>query len=65
MIKTALSSIGKMVIIPLQDYLELGEEGRMNTPSTLGQNWKWRAYDEQLIDDLAYRISYWTKLYRR
>ena len=65
MIKCALSSIAKLAIIPLQDYLELGEEGRMNTPSTLGANWKWRAYEDQIIDDLAYRINYWTKLYRR
>lgn len=65
MIKCALSTIGKLVIVPLQDYLELGAEGRMNTPSTLGNNWKWRAYEDQVIDDLAYRISYWTKLYRR
>lgn len=65
MIKTALGSVGKLVIVPLQDYLELGEEGRMNTPSTLGNNWKWRATEEQVIDDLAYRISYWMRLYRR
>lgn len=65
MIKTALGSIGKLVIVPLQDYLELGEEGRMNTPSTLGNNWKWCASEDQIIDDLAYRISYWTRLYRR
>ena len=26
----------------MQDYLELGEEARVNTPSTLGGNWEWR-----------------------
>jgi 4-alpha-glucanotransferase len=31
-----------MVIIPLQDVICLGEEGRMNTPGTVGNNWCWR-----------------------
>lgn len=32
-----------MAIIPLQDYLGLKDyEGRMNIPSTLGCNWRWR-----------------------
>ena len=52
-IRTVMSSIADTVIIPMQDYLGLGEEARINTPSTLGDNWKWRllrdAFDEHLI----------------
>ena len=34
---------GKMVIIPMMDYLRLGNEARLNTPSTLGSpNWEWK-----------------------
>lgn len=29
-------------ILTMQDLLHLGSEARMNTPSTLGNNWKWR-----------------------
>ena len=31
-----------MVVVPLQDLLELGDEARFNTPGTLGNNWTWR-----------------------
>ena len=41
-----------MVIIPLQDYLGLGNEARINTPSTVGGNWEWRVKEEQLTDEL-------------
>ena len=41
-----------MVIIPLQDYLGLGYEARINTPSTVGGNWEWRVKEELLTDEL-------------
>jgi 4-alpha-glucanotransferase len=42
LIRTALGSVADTAIIPLQDYLGLGSEARINTPSTLGGNWQWR-----------------------
>ena len=42
LIRSLLCSAAETVIIPMQDYLSLGEEGRVNTPSTLGRNWVWR-----------------------
>ena len=36
-----MSSAG-LVIVPMQDVLGLGAKARMNIPSTLGGNWKWR-----------------------
>lgn len=48
-----MSSVGKYCIIPIQDYLGLGKEARMNFPSTLGHNWEWRVRKEQLTHDLA------------
>ena len=41
LIRTAAASVADIAIIPMQDYLALGNEARINTPSTLGDNWKW------------------------
>ncbi len=64
-IRAALSSVADTAIIPVQDYLGLGSEARVNMPSTLGNNWKWRLRDGQLDDSLAERIREITKLYGR
>lgn len=42
MIKTAYLSVADTVIIQMQDILEKDNSARMNLPSTLGTNWKWR-----------------------
>lgn len=65
MIRAALASVSDMAVIPMQDYLELGKEARMNTPSTLGMNWKWRLLPEQVNEGLAGKIRFLTKLYGR
>ncbi len=41
-VRTALASAAKLAVIPVQDYLGLGTEARINEPSTLGKNWRWR-----------------------
>ena len=65
-IRAALSSVADTAIIPIQDYLGLGSEARINTPSTLGGlNWKWRLLPGQLTDDLAASIREMTRLYGR
>lgn len=45
-IEKLLASRANTVIIPMQDFLNLGAEARMNVPSTLGGNWAWRSKDE-------------------
>ena len=65
MIRGALSSVAETAIIPMQDYLEMGGEARMNFPSTLGNNWKWRVLKSQLTDTEADRIYKLCKLYGR
>lgn len=52
-------------IAQLQDFLEIGDEGRMNTPSTLGRNWIWRVSKEKLTDELANKILKITKKFNR
>ena len=60
-----MSSVADLAVIPLQDYLCLGNEARMNTPSTLGDNWKWRLTKNQLTDETLKRMRAMTKLYGR
>ncbi len=64
-IRMAQSSVAALCVIPMQDYLGLGKEARINTPSTLGNNWKWRLKKGQITDELASDIRKMTKLYGR
>ncbi|HHZ18201.1 MAG TPA: 4-alpha-glucanotransferase [Acholeplasmataceae bacterium] len=65
LVKAALASVCAIAIIPMQDYLELGATARLNTPATLGGNWRWRLREGDLDPALAKKISAWTKIYRR
>ena len=64
-IRLALASVGDMAIVPLNDYLGKGHEARINQPSTLGKNWKWRVCDGEVTDDLVEKIGRMTKIYKR
>lgn len=64
-IRAAMSSVSDTCIIPMQDYLGLGAEARINIPSTLGLNWKWRMLPGAFSEELALRIRKMTKLYGR
>lgn len=65
MIRAALSSVADTAVIPMQDYLELGPEARMNIPSTLGTNWKWRMKEEELTTQLQEHILQLSKMFGR
>ena len=64
-IRLAMSSVAKLCVTPMQDYLGLGAEARINMPSTLGNNWKWRMSDKALTKTLAKKMYTMTKLYAR
>jgi 4-alpha-glucanotransferase len=64
-IRGALSSVAKLAIIQIQDYLGLGNEARMNIPSTIGGNWQWRLKKGDIDIKLARKINRITKLYGR
>ncbi|PHV70316.1 4-alpha-glucanotransferase [Sporanaerobium hydrogeniformans] len=64
-IRGAWSSTGNVAIAQMQDFLGLGNEARMNLPSTLGTNWKWRIQRGVLTENLANQIYELTKLYGR
>ena len=65
MIRTMLSSASDTAIVTAQDLLGLGSESRMNTPSTLGGNWEWRAAPGELSNAIAKKLGHMTKLYGR
>lgn len=52
-----MMSSANLCVIPLQDYLGLGNEARINKPSTLGCNWKWRLKEGQVTDELLKEIK--------
>ncbi len=56
-IKSLYMSKSNLCIIPLQDFLCIGSEARINTPSTVGGNWIWRVKKETLTDELAEKIN--------
>lgn len=64
-ISLVMRSRSKMCIIPMQDYLGYGNWARMNRPSSLGENWRWRVTDEELSEELRDNIYAVTKRYGR
>ena len=64
MISACLASASDMAIIPFADWLHLGAEARINTPSTQGANWQWRLA-QPLPDGLDGHIAELTRLYDR
>lgn len=64
-IRLAISSVADLAVVPVQDYLCLGGEARMNTPSTLGDNWKWRLTRGQLDYKVLEKMKDLAHLYGR
>jgi 4-alpha-glucanotransferase len=65
MVIMAQSSVAKLCVIPLQDYIGLDNSARINHPSTMGKNWQWRLKGEYLTEDLQKKILKMTRLYGR
>ncbi|HSB20236.1 MAG TPA: 4-alpha-glucanotransferase [Anaeromyxobacteraceae bacterium] len=65
MIRALLASVAAAAVVPLQDALGLGSEGRMNRPSTAGGNWRWRFRQGDLGPALAARLGELAALYGR
>jgi 4-alpha-glucanotransferase len=65
MIRAVWASVADTAIVPMQDLLGIGSEGRMNFPSTLSGNWTWRLGDGQLTEELQERLLDLTATYGR
>ena len=57
MIRTAFATNSKIAIAPMQDYLGLGSEARINVPGTSSNNWRWRVLDTQLTPALCDNVA--------
>lgn len=64
-ISLVMRSSAKTCIIPMQDYLGYDNSCRMNKPSTVGTNWRWRLTKKELTDELQKEILSVTKRYGR
>lgn len=64
-LRTCLGTIATYAIIPMQDILGLGEEGRMNVPGVADNNWAWRYKKEDISEGLAEGLKVTTCLYGR
>ena len=65
MLHAAYGSVAHTVILQAQDILYLGNEARMNCPSTMGENWKWRLKTGQLGQREAEKLRSLCWLYKR
>jgi len=64
-IRAAWASVSVIAVAPLQDLLNLGEEGRMNTPGIAHDNWEWRYEKKMLTGRILKKIKKLTKIYAR
>ena len=65
MICALWESVADLTIAQAQDLFGLGKEARMNEPSTLGDNWCWRAKPGVFTHELADKLRTMTALYGR
>jgi len=65
MMRSAWASAADLAVMQMQDILGLGSEARMNIPSTLGNNWKWRCLPGACAPKLAERLRHEMRVYHR
>ena len=65
LIRALMASVAHTVVFPAQDLLGLGKEARMNTPATLGGNWRFRLLPGQLDQSIAARLREFAVCYDR
>lgn len=64
-LRTAYGSVADIVIMQMQDLLRLGNEARMNFPSTVGMNWRWRYVKGSLTEERQEMIRELVQIYGR
>ncbi len=64
-IRAVYASPAQLAVIPMQDILGLGKESRMNVPSTVGGNWRWRMLPGKTTDKLAAKLRELAETYFR
>lgn len=64
-IRGGMSSVSKLFIAQMQDFLELGRYNRMNMPGNPSGNWQWRMLDGEASDELAAKLHEMCRMYNR
>ena len=64
-IHLAYSSVADTVILQMQDILEKDNSSRMNRPSTIGENWKWRMKDGEFTEVMQRKLHRLSNVYGR
>lgn len=64
-IRAAWSSTAVMAIAPLQDFLRLDSEARINTPGKAAGNWQWRYQDGVITDKIKKDLKKLNTIYHR
>ncbi len=64
-VRMAFASPAKICIVPMQDWLGLGRDSRMNTPSTSRGNWIWKMKSEDDYKKIAELMSEFTIMFNR
>ena len=65
LLRGGMSSVADLFIAQMQDYLELDNTARMNTPGSTEGNWLWRMKEGAITPDLIAKIAAMTKMYDR
>lgn len=64
-ISVVMRSRANLCVVPMQDYFGYDNSCRMNTPSTVGENWRWRLKEGELTEELQKEIKAITLRYGR
>jgi 4-alpha-glucanotransferase len=65
LIRLALGSVARTALVPMQDLLEVGTEGRMNLPGRSSGNWAWRLEAGEFSETLVERLKDMNEVYGR
>ncbi len=65
MMRALWNTAAELTIVQMQDVLGLGSESRMNAPSTVGKNWRWRMLPGCCTDELAQKLHHKMKMFGR
>jgi 4-alpha-glucanotransferase len=65
LMRSAMSSIANLCILPMQDILGLGGDARMNFPGVPTGNWAWRYHEDQIYEEITHRLDTFTHRFGR
>ena len=65
MLRAGMASVARLFVAELQDYLNIADGGRINTPGTSEGNWRWRLDGDTDIMSLSKTLYEQAKLYAR